>query len=245
MRRVQRDPATFWLGILVLLAGLASGARAPAESLPAAVGPGVERSALAPGRFLVAARKLEDPNFSQAVVLLVDYDETGAFGLVVNRPTELQLRVALPEVPELAGSDARVFLGGPVSTERIVVLFRALAPREHALLIFDDVYVSSHPDTLRAVAGREDGPYRAYAGYAGWAPGQLDDEVLRGDWHIAPADTELVFDLPPGEAWPTLIERSEGRWVHAAGVLALARPRTYDARAVVHAPFPEPTCCRR
>ena len=187
-----------------------------AESARAGPGPGIERSALAAGRFLVAARRLRDPNFVETVVLLVDYDESGALGLIVNRPTEVRLAGMLPALEELRDREDAVFIGGPVARNRLVLLFRSPAPRERSSLVVDGVYASSDLEVLRTLAG-EDVPFRAYVGYSGWAPGQLDAEVLRGDWHVAPADANSVFDPAPLQLWRTLIRRSVGQWARAPG----------------------------
>ena len=80
---------------------------------------------------------------------------------------------------------------------------------------FADTYVSSNMETLKQAVSmsRDGGSFRAFIGYAGWGPGQLDQEVSRGDWHIAPADETMVFDRASGEIWPELIEKHSGQWV--------------------------------
>jgi putative transcriptional regulator len=197
-----------------------------ASGVAAAPGPRIERSALAAGRFLVAAPKLRDANFARSVVLIVDYDETGALGLIINRPTQVRLSTALPHLPAIADRADRIYVGGPVAAQRVVLLIRAPEVPPNAGLVFEDVYVSSDLATLEAAAADEATRFRAYAGYAGWAPGQLDGEVLRGDWYVAPAQAEVVFSADPESVWPELIERSGGRWVEApagSAVVALGR----------------------
>jgi putative transcriptional regulator len=173
------------------------------------------------GRFLVANRSLRDPTFSETVVLLVDYDQNGALGVVVNRPTDVPLTVALPEVEELNKRKDLVFLGGPVARDRMVILLRAAAAPPQSVLVFDQVYATGSLSALRQSIG-EGESVRAYAGYAGWGPGQLDAEVERGDWLIGPADSKAIFDDPPSGLWTRFIERFSGDW---AGVVwpSLAR----------------------
>lgn len=172
---------------------------------------------LARGMFLIASRGLTDPNFSESVVLLLEYDDQGALGLIVNRPTKVHLTKLLPDVDELKERSDIVYVGGPVSKNRIVLLMRSDQHPREAGRVFADTYVSSSMETLKhAVAlSREGGTFHAYLGYAGWGPGQLDNEVARGDWHISPADESIVFDRASEEIWPELIEENAGRWVRA------------------------------
>jgi putative transcriptional regulator len=212
------------LGLLTAVLVLPAAARAGTSSRIAVV---PERAAnsharLARGKFLVANRSLEDPTFFEAVVLLVDYDDHGALGVVVNRPTEVRLTAALPEVKELRKRKDLVFLGGPVARDRMVLLLRAAAAPPQSVLLFDKVYATGSLAALRRSIGRGEG-VRAYAGYAGWGPGQLDAEVARGDWLIGPADGKAIFDDPPDGVWSNFVERFSGNWASlppAPGALA-------------------------
>ena len=170
---------------------------------------------LARGVFLTASRNLLDPNFSQTVVLLLDYGAEGALGLIINRPTDIELAAVLPDLVSLEGRGDLVFVGGPVGRDHLVVLIRsAVAPAQSGLVV-GDVYVTGSVDVLREFLDPAvvDAEFHAYAGYAGWGPGQLDGEVSRGDWHVSPADSETVFELPASQMWPALIRRTSGQWV--------------------------------
>ncbi len=158
----------------------------------------------AKGKFLVARPNLLDPNFAHTVVLLFDYGEHGAAGVIVNRPTEARLQDLLPEIEGAEESEAGVYLGGPVLPQGVVVLLRADSAPEGAQEVFDDVHVSANRDLLeRLVKGG--GTFRVYAGYAGWGAGQLDWEIRRGSWHLLPADAETVFGEKPEEVWRKLL----------------------------------------
>jgi putative transcriptional regulator len=111
------------------------------------------------GRFLVANRSLRDPTFSETVVLLVDYDQNGALGVVVNRPTDVPLTVALPEVEELNTRKDLVFLGGPVARDRMVILVRAAAAPPQSVLVFDKVYATGSLSALRRSIERFSGDW--------------------------------------------------------------------------------------
>ncbi len=161
----------------------------------------------AKGMFLVAGPELQDPNFARSVVLLVDYGEHGAAGVIVNRRTEARLGDLLPETPGAEQVAGRVFLGGPVSPDGVLVLLRAEEAPEAARPVFDDVYVSSSREILERLV-RDGGTFRIFAGYAGWAPGQLDFELRQGGWSVLPADVETVFDEEPEDVWRKMLRRA-------------------------------------
>jgi putative transcriptional regulator len=169
---------------------------------------------LAKGRFLVASRDLRDPNFSKTVVLLLDYNEMGALGLIINRPTELSISQALPDVEGLDNRKENVWVGGPVATLDMLMLVRAGDRPEESDAVFDDVYVSGSSELLARLVDSEEGggTFRIYVGHAGWAPRQLDAEVARGGWEVLPGDADMVFDESPAEVWPDLSERGSVKW---------------------------------
>ena len=230
-RFLQLVAAAAALGSIGMLSSPAAADGTLASSRPVKMAPDARPPSysLARGMFLIASRGLSDPNFSESVVLLLEYDAKGALGLIVNRPTDVPLTDLLPEVEELKERSDVVYVGGPVSKNRIVLLMRSEQHPRESGRVFADTYVSSSMETLKhALAhAREGGTFHAYVGYAGWGPGQLDDEVSRGDWHISPAEEAMVFDRASDEIWPELIEKNSGRWVSAPVdrlLLAGARP---------------------
>ena len=168
----------------------------------------------AKGRFLVARRSVNDPRFAETVILLVAYSDQGAMGLIINRPTDVRLASALPKMKELRDRPDRLFVGGPVSPSAMLLLIRSATAPEGAQPVFGDVYVSGKLETLRKALGKSGKTHRlrAYAGYAGWGPGQLDREIARGDWAIGPADAGTIFDMPSGDMWPKLLDRFSVEW---------------------------------
>jgi putative transcriptional regulator len=167
------------------------------------------------GKFLVASRKLLDPQFSETVVLLLEYHTQGAMGLIINRPSEVKLSAVFPDMKQLQHLSDTIYLGGPVSKNQLLLLIRTADPPEESRHIFADVYVSSSQEVIQQMTettkiGQR---FRVYAGYAGWGPWQLDHEIWRGGWHVLPADAETVFDKSAPEIWPALIQRSSAQWV--------------------------------
>jgi putative transcriptional regulator len=170
---------------------------------------------LAQGRFLVAGRRLMDPNFRETVVLLIRYGPDGAIGLVINRPVELKLSTVLPDIEELDRSKETLYLGGPVDPARVMLLVRSAKPPEASMPVFGDVYLSSSQKVLQRLVKKPDKEerFRIYAGYAGWAPKQLESEYNRGHWHVLKADTDTLFDKKSSEIWQELIQRVSVKWV--------------------------------
>ena len=174
-------------------------------------------TALAQGTFLVASRQLMDPNFRETVVLLIRYGPDGAIGLVINRPVELKLSRILPDIEELERSKESLYLGGPVEPAWVHLLVRSAKPPEASMPVFGDVYLSSSQKVLQGLIKKpaKEERFRIYAGYAGWAPEQLESECDRGHWHVLKADTETLFDKKSSEIWQELIQRVSVNWVRA------------------------------
>jgi putative transcriptional regulator len=171
---------------------------------------------LATGKLLVASRRLRDPNFAETVILLLAYSQDGAIGVVINRPTTVRLATVLSEVEALKTRKDLVYIGGPVGRDQMLLLARTAQEPADSKQILSNVYLVSSQKALQQLVENNDSSLQlhAYAGYAGWAPKQLDAEVARGDWHISAADATLVFDTPADQVWPKLINRSEFEWTH-------------------------------
>jgi putative transcriptional regulator len=226
----QRAISRFLLALLILaptpfliprLAAETVGPKPSKQGFSAAIpkekpgGPG-SREELAKGKFLVASRQLQDPNFRETVVLLIEYGQEGAMGLVINRPSAVKLATIFPDIKELKQRKDTVYVGGPVEVNKMLLLIRSPKMPEGADEVTAGVYISSSWKVLEGLvkkkATRED-RFRLFAGYAGWAPTQLDFERTRGDWHVLKADAESVFSQKPAELWPALIRRVTVKWV--------------------------------
>jgi putative transcriptional regulator len=167
------------------------------------------------GQLLIAGPGLGDPNFWRTVVLVVEHNAEGALGLVLNRPSDTTVAEAVPELQELIAPEADVLVGGPVQQSSVIVLAEFDDPGEAALIAFDDVGI------LGSEAGLERGATgirtaRAFAGHAGWAPGQLDDELERGDWILEPARRSDAFAQDPRQLWPSVLTRKGGSYALVA-----------------------------
>ncbi len=178
-----------------------------------------EINALATGKFLIASQNLKGSNFSHTVVLLIHYDQRGAIGLTINAPTKVALSAAFPDIQGLQKTADPIFMGGPVSQNRMFLLLQADAPIEDAHRVVADLYVSTSRKVLEQVANDQTAAkrWRLYLGYAGWKAGQLENEISRGDWRLLPAEAETVFNTPPDEIWPKLIRQGPVKWLWLHG----------------------------
>jgi putative transcriptional regulator len=156
--------------------------------------------------FLIAMPGLADPNFFHTVTYICEHDANGAMGIVINRPLDMTLGEILghmeidAEDPAIASQ--KVFQGGPVQPERGFVLHRPLGDWEATLKVTDDIGVTASQDILTAIADHH-GPDQSLIalGYAGWAAGQLEQEMAENAWLSGPADPGIVFNLPHEERW--------------------------------------------
>jgi putative transcriptional regulator len=163
------------------------------------------------GQLLIAGPALLDPNFWRTVVLIVDHTDEGAFGLVLNRPSDTSAGEATAELADLLDPDDPVFIGGPVQPSALIVLAQFEDPDDAALLAFDDVGVVGQADAPE-YAGAGVRRARAFAGHSGWGPGQLDAELERGDWILDRARTEDAFSGEPRSLWESVLTRKGGSY---------------------------------
>jgi len=163
------------------------------------------------GALLVATPRLKDPNFDRTVVMLLDHNEQGAIGVVLNRPSTLAVAEALPAWSDHIAAPAVVFVGGPVAPASAICLGEA--PPEEAAEgwqpLFDGlgtVDVSRPPDDLPVDVGE----VRVFAGYAGWGPGQLESEIEAGAWIVAPGSRGDAMNADPTTLWRGVLRRQGG-----------------------------------
>lgn len=162
------------------------------------------------GTFLLASNNLRDPNFFRSVVLLLEHSTDGAMGLVINRPSAVNIRHALSITGPMNSGDAPVFLGGPVETKSMFILHNCMlsvAPIGKSPGIF--LAGSEHSfDAVVTPPATQDIPrFRIIAGYSGWGSGQLEGELARGDWHLLPADESLILEDDPYGIYETCLRR--------------------------------------
>ena len=159
---------------------------------------------------LLSMPQMADPNFAQAVVLLCDYTEEGAFGLVVNRRMDEPAWTVVQTRPDVrVDPDLRLWIGGPVEPQRAWVLMAdAQGPEEDQREVAPGVRLSVSPElTLELLQAPPSDRARVVVGYAGWGPGQLDEEIASASWLSLDVDPALIFDEPPETMWQAALRR--------------------------------------
>ncbi len=161
------------------------------------------------GQLLIAGPTLADPNFFRTVVLIIEHSADGALGLVLNRRSETAVGDVVSELDPLVETEDALWVGGPVAPSGLIVLAEFEHTADAALIAFEDIGV------LAADAGDEQPEVRrgrAFAGHAGWGPGQLDAELERGDWIVEPAVREDAFTSEPDKLWSSVLVRKGGSY---------------------------------
>lgn len=199
------NPVTHGVAILSVVAiafGFASGI-ASAQS--------TEIKDLGVGKLLVSARGLGDPNFSESVVLLIERDDHGTVGLMINRRTKAPMSRVLQNLNAAKHGSDLVFLGGPVELDTVFGLFRSQKKPDEGTSVLNEVYLVSSKELLEKTLADTSSPndVHLYLGYCGWAAGQLENEVRLGGWWIFDANASLVFDSQPDSVWSRLISKTE------------------------------------
>jgi putative transcriptional regulator len=155
---------------------------------------------------LVAMPDLLDPNFHRTVVLIVHHDENGAFGVVLNRPTDITVPslCATLEIEWNGDPDENIDWGGPVQPQTGWVLFDAsagLGLSDEVKELGEGLCFAGSLEVLRRIARRPPADLRLLLGYAGWGPGQLEGELTAGAWLVAPVARDVVFQVESSEMW--------------------------------------------
>lgn len=174
----------------------------------------------APGIFLVAKPSISGGPFWHSVVLLLRHGDEGSLGLIVNRATEIPLAEALPDLSREDAQAYELYFGGPVSLDGLIFLFRSEESREPASRVMGNVQFSGDKELLGRLLDEKltTNELHLYLGHAGWAAGQLDNEIARGDWDLVPADPFAVFRSDPEKLWDELTSNDDA---------VVARRRSY------------------
>ncbi len=157
------------------------------------------------GTFLIANPNIMDPNFVKTVVLICEYNEHGAFGLVLNRNSNVDIAHIFTDIPGVSAKHKNIYFGGPVDTNKIFCLHnnRAYGKKYDCEAICDDVYLGSHKDCITNLAASKDAKdiFRLYLGCSCWSEGQLENEIDMHVWIVGPANSDLVFYPNTDQIW--------------------------------------------
>jgi len=217
---MHRVRSSLIIGSILLLAALAGGGDAsntipsfiPTNNHP--VTPATEPAA---GRFLVARRALDDPHFRQTVIYLLRHGPTGTTGLIINRPSGLNLSDALSEIDGMDLKSRPLFFGGPVEFNTVSMLIRNEQESRLVEHIAEDVYLSGDRSVLDRLLSEKkpDNALHFYLGHASWLPNQLGREIRNEDWYVIDTDPAVIFSTTPESVWKRLIEKLDPSGLYA------------------------------
>jgi putative transcriptional regulator len=164
------------------------------------------------GMLLLSSPELLDPNFVDTVVLLLDADDEGAMGVVINRPSPVPVISVLAEWGDIVAEPEVLFRGGPVSPEGALAV--ALLRDQHEVPpglrpVADRLAIVDLEGAAESIDSAVDG-VRIFAGYAGWGAGQLEGEIDGGDWYVVPSLPPDAFQADPSDLWREVMSRQPG-----------------------------------
>lgn len=190
--------------ILLCLATLLATAGPPA----AAESPAPPAASTTPSLLLIASRQLTHPSFRETVILVTRHGRGGPLGVIINRPMEIRLDKVFPALP--AAEKYVLHEGGPVEPRQISYIFRGREAPAGTLTVADKTFIARSQSLLNELlsGARPHTGLRVVAGFAAWAPGQLENEIRRGDWDVQPVDGGAVFDIPTAAMWGELHRRA-------------------------------------
>lgn len=165
------------------------------------------------GCLLISEPYLPDPNFQRTVILLCEYNEEGAFGFVLNRPSE----VTLNEVVEINNSfQEKVFVGGPVQHDTLHFLHTASGYLNGGTEVYESLFWGGDFEQLTSLIDTgqvKEEDFRFFVGYSGWGPQQLDEEIQENSWILAPPlDSSKILSTPADDLWQVVLKSLGGRF---------------------------------
>lgn len=165
------------------------------------------------GTFLIASPELESGLFFRGVILICEHNASGSFGLLINKPLDLDLPEEMSNLSHAVNPHVSMRASGPVQTNHMMLLHTQGENIEQTLEICTGVYLGGDLQFLQEVLGDESGPFiHLCFGYVGWAGGQLEREFLDGSWFIYPATEEHIFKTPYDKLWRLLLRNMGGKY---------------------------------
>ena len=172
-----------------------------------------KHSNLNKGVFIVASDQLDHGAMRHSVIYVIQHDEAGTSGIIINRPTNLKINEAFPDTHASKVGNSTLYFGGPLHTQYLFMLTetqftQGLFPVDHGIY-----FGTGEAIKMRLQADKRRDKMKTFAGFMSWGPGQLEQEIKNGNWVLAPASKESVFDAKPETIWETLYKRWAGSWI--------------------------------
>lgn len=173
----------------------------------------VPYSQLVKGSLLVASPEIDQGIYSRSVILLCEHSSSGSFGLMINKPLEIELPEEILNWKQRANQGVEIRSGGPIQTNQMMLLHSSDQLGEQTLKVCDGVYLGGDLQFLQEAIADANGPkIRMCFGYAGWGTGQLEREFLNGGWFLLPGTARHVFELPSEKLWQTVLREMGGKY---------------------------------
>jgi putative transcriptional regulator len=171
-------------------------------------------SQLTKGTLLIASPEIDMGIYFRSVVILCEHTpNSGSFGLILNKPLEIELPEDLINLKAAANQNLGIRAGGPIQPNQMMLLHSEARLAEQALTLCEGVYLGGDLQFLQEAMSDANGPHlRLCFGYTGWNPGQLEREFLSGNWFLSPGSTKYVFETPPEKLWQTILRDMGGRY---------------------------------
>jgi putative transcriptional regulator len=165
------------------------------------------------GTFLIATPDVESGAFFRSVLLLCEHSSNGSFGIIINKPLELELPEEILSINNLNNPNVHIRAGGPVQTNQMMLLHASNKIPEQTIEIIPEVYLGGDLQFLQESISEPTGPSMLLCfGYTGWHAGQLEREFLDGGWFLCQATKEHIFDTPPDKLWQELLRKLGGKY---------------------------------
>ncbi|MBN4066505.1 YqgE/AlgH family protein [Simkania negevensis] len=168
---------------------------------------------LGKGSFLVASPEIEWGIFYRSVLLLCEHNPSGSFGLVINKPLDVELPDELFDSETFVNPHVEIRAGGPVQPNQMLLIHDCTDIPHQTLKVCDGAYLGGDLQFLQKSVSKEEGPkLRLCFGYTGWGSGQLEKEFLEGGWFLSKAKVEYIFDTPVDKIWQAVLRDMGGKY---------------------------------
>lgn len=170
-------------------------------------------SHLTKGTFLIASPDVEPGLYFRSVILICEHHISGSFGLIINKPLNVELPEEIINMRDLANPHVAIRAGGPIQPNQMMLIHSSDKIPEQTLKICSGVFLGGDLQFLQEAVSATEGPHlRLCFGYSGWGSGQLEREFLNGQWFLYPASDKYVFEIPPEKVWQSLLREMGGRY---------------------------------
>lgn len=170
-------------------------------------------SELSKGSFLIASPEMDTGIYFRSVILLCEHTPNGSFGLIINKPLQIDLPDDLVDLKNIANPNVAIRAGGPIQPNQMMLLHSSEALQDQSLKLCEGVYLGGDLQFLQEAVRDTSGPsIRLCFGYIGWSSGQLEREFLGAHWFLAPGAARHVFETPSEKVWPTVLREMGGKY---------------------------------